>query len=87
MPAKTLYMYFSNEFLPINSLNHLRDFLRCFGEEPKGELFACNRQLLAKIRSLPEFSGFDTQQMMRFLYNCLPYGEKKTGRRRWWFTA
>jgi len=77
--AKTLYMYFPSEFLPINSLNQLRDFLRSFGEEPKGELFACNRQLLAKLRSLPEFDGFDTQQMMRFLYNCLPYGEKGSG--------
>ena len=79
VPAKTLYMYFPNEFLPINSLNHLRAFLRCFGEEPKGELFACNRQLLSKLRSLPEFNGLDTQQMMSFLYNCLPYGEKGPG--------
>lgn len=77
--AKTLYIYFPNDLLPINSLNHLRDFLHCFGEQPNGELFACNRQLLAKLRSLPEFDGFDTQQMMRFLYDCLPYGEKKAG--------
>jgi predicted RNA-binding protein with PUA-like domain len=77
--AKTLYMYFPDQFLPINSLNHLRDYLRDFGEEPKGKSFACNRQLLSKLRSLPEFDGFDTQQMMRFLYNCMPHEGKDTG--------
>jgi len=35
-------------------------------------LLANNRQLLSKLRSLPEFDAFDTQQMMKFLYDCLP---------------
>jgi predicted RNA-binding protein with PUA-like domain len=77
--AKALYMYFPDEFLPISSFAHLKHFLRHFGEEPKADLLACNRQLLSKLRSLPEFDGFDTQQMMRFLYNCLPHGDKGTG--------
>jgi len=69
--AKPLYLYFPDEFLPINNPSHLQDFLAHFGEEPKGDLLARNRQLLAKLRSLPEFDGFDTRQMMVFLYNCL----------------
>jgi 5-methylcytosine-specific restriction protein B len=75
--AKALYMYFPDEFLPISSLNHLKHYLHCFGEEPKDDLLACNRQLLAKLRALREFNGFDTQQMMRYLYNCLPYGDEE----------
>jgi 5-methylcytosine-specific restriction protein B len=75
---KTLYMYFPDDFLPISSLNHLCDFLHCFGEEPRGDLFSCNRQLLLKLRSIPEFEGFDTQQIMRFLYKSLPYRDKET---------
>jgi hypothetical protein len=71
--AKPLYLYFPDEFLPINNLVHIRHFLHQLGGEPKGDLLACNRQLLSKLRSLPEFDGFDTQQMMKFLYNCLPY--------------
>jgi 5-methylcytosine-specific restriction protein B len=76
--AKALYMYYPDEFLPISSLNHLKHYLHCFGKEPKEDLLACNRQLLSKLRSLPEFDGFDTQQMMRFLYDCLPYGDEET---------
>jgi DNA polymerase III delta prime subunit len=72
--AKPLYLYFPEEFLPINKPDHLRDFLRHFGDEPKGDLLARNRQLLSKLRDLPEFSGFDTYQMMHFLYNCLRPG-------------
>jgi hypothetical protein len=73
---RRLYLYFPEEFLPINKPDHLRDFLRHFGEEPKEGPLACNRQLLLKLRSLPEFDGFDTRQMMQFLYDCLPHGEE-----------
>jgi predicted RNA-binding protein with PUA-like domain len=76
--AKPLYLYFPDEFLPINNFDHIRRFLHHFGEAPKGDLLACNRQLLSKLRSLPEFGGFDTHQMMYFLYNCLPYGDEDT---------
>jgi predicted RNA-binding protein with PUA-like domain len=69
--AKPLYMYFPDEFLPINNPTHIREFLTELGEEPNGDMLACNRQLLAKLRSLPEFEGFDTRQMMQFLYNCV----------------
>ncbi len=85
---KTIYMYCPNELLPLSSLNHLHDFLQCFGETPKAGLFSCNRQLLSTLRSLPEFDGLDTQQMMRFLYYCLPYRDKETSMaRNFWKVA
>jgi hypothetical protein len=42
-----------------------------FGERPRGDLLALNRQLLNRSRSLPEFAGIGTQQMMTFLYRVL----------------
>ncbi len=73
--AKPLYLYFPEEFLPIYKLDDLQDLLRHFGQEPKSDQLACNRQLLSTLRSLPEFDGFDTRQMMMFLYEGLLRGE------------
>jgi 5-methylcytosine-specific restriction protein B len=69
--SKPLSLYFPDEFLPINKLSHRRRFLHYFGEESNGDLLACNRQLLSKLRSLPEFEGFDPRQMGHFLWTCL----------------
>lgn len=66
--AKPLYLYFPDYFLPIANPEHLRYFLRQFGEEPQGDLMALNRQLLAFLRSQALFDGFDTFQMMVYLY-------------------
>lgn len=66
--SKPLYLYFPDEFLPINNPQHLAHMLRYFGLEPKDGPHARNRQLLHHLRSLPEFKDFDTQQMMYFLY-------------------
>jgi MoxR-like ATPase len=66
--AKPLYLYFPGEFLPIANPTHLANILRHFGIEPENGLHTRNRQLLAFLREQPEFDGFDTLQMMRFLY-------------------
>lgn len=66
--AKPLHMYLPDDFLPIANPVHLANILRYFGQEPKKGLHARNRQLLTFLRTLPEFNGFDTVQMMRFLY-------------------
>jgi len=73
--SKPLYLYFPNQFLPISSPNHLKHFLAQFGKQSSGDLLALNRQLLALLQSLPQFAGFDTQQMGSFLYDCLPPGQ------------
>ncbi len=79
--AKPLYLYFPEEFLPIYKVDHLQRLLVHFGREPKDGQLACNIQLLSTLRSLPEFDGFDTRQIMKFLYDCLLRGEdgKPTG--------
>jgi 5-methylcytosine-specific restriction protein B len=68
--AKPLSLYFPEQFLPIANFEHLKHFLGVFEPEAEGGLLAQNRQLLAFLRAQPDFAGFDTQQMMRFLYDC-----------------
>jgi TIR domain len=70
--GKPLSLYFPDQFLPISHPGHLKHFLAQFGAKPQGSLLALNRQLLMVLQSLPEFAGFDTRQMMIFLYMCLP---------------
>lgn len=66
--AKPLYLYFPEQFLPISNPVHLANILQYFDQKPKKGLHTRNRQLLAYLRSMAEFDGFDTLQMMRFLY-------------------
>ncbi len=68
---KPLYLYYPDLFLPITNPDHLEIFLRQFALEPMGGVTARNRQLLAFMRSRSEFGGFDTVQLMRFLYDAL----------------
>ncbi|MFN8468808.1 MAG: AAA family ATPase [Caldilineaceae bacterium] len=69
--CKPLYMYFPDKFLPIANVEHLGYFLQQFGQTAHGGQMAMNRQLLLHLRGLPEFEGFDSRQMMRFLYDSL----------------
>ncbi len=72
MRGKPLYLYFPEHLLPISNPDHLRHFLHQFGQQPQGNLAGLNRQLLAHLQMLPQFAGFDTHQMMVFLYQKLP---------------
>ncbi len=76
--GKPLYLYFPEYFLPISNPEHLRHFLNQFGKQSEGDLITLNRHLLAHLQSLPQFSSFDTYQMMVFLYETMP--PKKGGR-------
>jgi 5-methylcytosine-specific restriction enzyme B len=69
--GKVLSLYFPDDFLPIFQKQHLANFLNQFGETAQGETLSRNRQLLKLLRSQPEFEGFDTNGMMRFLYDRL----------------
>jgi predicted RNA-binding protein with PUA-like domain len=66
--CKPLNLYFPDEFLPVYTLNSLTHFLNVFDVEPQGEVIKRNRRLLELLKSYPEFEGFDTHQMMSFLY-------------------
>jgi 5-methylcytosine-specific restriction protein B len=70
--SKPLYLYFPEEFLPMSQPEHVRHFLRALGVEPRGEILALNRQLLQLLRDSGEFEGFDTRQMMMFVYDSFP---------------
>jgi hypothetical protein len=70
--CKPLYLYFPEEFLPMSQPEHVRHFLRALGVEPRGEILALNRQLLRLLRDSGEFEGFDTRQMMMFVYDSFP---------------
>ncbi len=67
--SKPLSLYFPEKFLPINNDNHLLHFLDVFGLKPTQlGYMARNRQLFEFVTSQPEFSGFDSFQVMHFLY-------------------
>jgi hypothetical protein len=76
--GKPLYLYFPDYFLPISNPEHLKHFLKQFGQQADGDLIALNRQLLAFLQSQPEFVGFDTYQMMIFLYENMPPKKAET---------
>jgi len=67
--SKPLFLYFPDAFLPIANPERIALFLRYFGLTPVKGMHAANRQLLAHLRSLPEFDGFDTVQLMYFLHH------------------
>jgi 5-methylcytosine-specific restriction enzyme B len=67
--CKPLYLYFPEHILPVWQPEHIANFLKVFGAEPRGEVLARNRQLLELLRRLPEFEGFDTYSLMIFLYD------------------
>lgn len=71
MRAKILCLYFPNDYLPSAAHYQLEAFLKYFGQQSDGDLVARNRRLLRFLRSLPEFNGFDPQQIGSFLYDHL----------------
>ena len=76
--CKPLYLYFPEQFLPMSQPDHLRHFIKAFGETPQGEVLALNRQLLAILRAFPEFQELDTFQITKFLYHGLGNDPRKT---------
>ena len=70
--SKTLYCYFPDELLPINSYAHLKHFFQCVRPEDFDSSFGIirlNRRLLEILRSIAEFSGWSNWEMMVFLYH------------------
>jgi hypothetical protein len=78
MRIKPLYMYYPDLFLPISNPSHLQYYLELLGRQAKGDVCDLNRNLLGLTKELPEFSGFDTRQIMVFFYDQFPPEEPKT---------
>jgi hypothetical protein len=77
--CKLLNLYFPDEFIPIYSLSHLHHFFSVFDAEPPGGNFKRNRRFLDLLRNYQEFEGFDTNQMMKFLYDCFRPSKENQG--------
>jgi 5-methylcytosine-specific restriction protein B len=70
---KPLYLYFPENFLSISNPRHLEHFSHYFDNcHLQGDITTVNLQLLAHLRSLPEFEDFDPPQMAAFLYKVYP---------------
>ncbi|HOB99446.1 MAG TPA: AAA family ATPase [Verrucomicrobiota bacterium] len=69
---KPLHLYFPEQFLPVFSNDYLEHLLALFSLNTDGGPCSQNRRLLEYIRQQPEFAGFDTVQIMRFLDECFP---------------
>lgn len=69
---KTLSLYFPTEVLPVFSSAHIRHFLqRLQNPEARAsdyDAVRLNRALLAEVRQRPQFSGWSTAAIERFLY-------------------
>jgi 5-methylcytosine-specific restriction protein B len=63
--------------------NHREEILEALSSH--GGVLTLNRQLLSLLRDQTEFEGFDTHQMMKFLYECLPpkVEEENNGKKIW----
>lgn len=70
MRAKTTWMYFPDELLPIYAEAHLDHFLRLFNlEVDAGSSVTKSHQLLTELRALEEFHGWQPLEIMYFLYD------------------
>ncbi len=67
--AKLLYLYFPDDLIPVTSITAIDHFLHLLGETPLPSVVRANRQLLAALRRVPEFSGLSTQELGFFLYH------------------
>lgn len=70
---KVLYVYFPDQIFPVYSKGHIKHFLKKLnhtqswsGDWPAVRL---NRALLSCVRAIPEFAGWASIEVMRFLYS------------------
>ncbi|MFD7446300.1 AAA family ATPase [Streptomyces sp. NPDC059909] len=70
--TKSLATYFPEHFLPVYSADHIRKFLALLGgaSEAGSPAWRSNRTLLAVVRSRPEFEGWTSYEVVRFLYGA-----------------
>ncbi len=67
--VKPLYLYYPERFIPIFSVRELDHFLDFFDLPKPSGTIAKNLTLFHYLRDRPEFAGFDSWGMMRFLYD------------------
>lgn len=66
---KTIFLYFPSAVAPVYSRGHIRHFLALLGvSDAPDESVQLNRTLLSALRQIPAFNGWDTLEIMHFLY-------------------
>ncbi|ATL29221.1 McrB family protein [Streptomyces formicae] len=73
LTTKALTVYFPDDFFPVFSASHVRHFTALLGGRPHQyssgvRTWRANRELLDLVRHTPEFDGWRTHEVMRFLY-------------------
>ncbi|MFD7615623.1 AAA family ATPase [Streptomyces sp. NPDC059802] len=73
LTTKALAVYFPDAFLPIFSASHVRSFTELLGGKPHQNssgirTWRANRELLSLVRRTPEFDGWQSHEVMEFLY-------------------
>lgn len=70
--VKTFHIYFPQEVLPVYTTHHIRHFLErleCWKKEMEGwEPLRLNRELLQKLKQVPELMDWQPIEIGRFLY-------------------
>lgn len=72
---KALYIYFPDQIVPIYSQGHIKHFLKKLGKAESWSdnwpAVRLNRALLRCLRGIPEFVGWNSIEVMRFLYSWM----------------
>jgi 5-methylcytosine-specific restriction protein B len=70
---KVLYIYFPEQIFPIYSQGHIKHFLKKLSNTESWSdhwpAVRLNRALLACVRTMPEFAGWNSLEVMQFLYS------------------
>lgn len=69
--SKVLWLYLPDRFLPLHSFEFLKSFAEVFEINTDVRQFGLNRSFLRYLQGLPEFQGFDTVGLGRFLWGKL----------------
>ena len=67
--AKLLYLYFSDQLIPVTSKEAIDHFLHALGQTPLPSVVRANRQLLEALREIPELKALSTQELGFFVYH------------------
>ena len=69
---KSLYLYFSDDVLPVYSHSHLIHFARGLNLDTSGDAIDINHRILQHLRTFPELAERDSLDFIGLLYSWSP---------------
>lgn len=69
---KSLFLYFPDEVLPVNSRDHLVYLAEKFDLDTSGDVIDVNRRILHYLNNHSDLAGLDPLTLARFLYSWSP---------------